>query len=143
MACLPEPDTYRLCQVAWEWSTVGSSSLSSSSSTRCCLGSSLGNNSSSGGCRTFRPYGVWLAHMVPNHLWPDMVAWRQDWDMTWGDRKQQLVFIGQQLDATAIELLLQQCLITHEEEAGGEVLWEGWPNPWMKFMDEEQVGSSS
>ena len=37
-------------------------------------------------------------------------ALRHDWDDTYGDRMQKLVFIGQHLDKAALKQLLDACL---------------------------------
>ena len=38
-------------------------------------------------------------------------ALKNNWDETYGDRMQKLVFIGQHMDKTAIEGELNQCLV--------------------------------
>jgi G3E family GTPase len=48
------------------------------------------------------------------------------WDNTYGDRKQELVFIGISLDSKELDENLKECLLTEEECAAGRELWEGF-----------------
>ena len=63
-------------------------------------------------CRT-GPLGVWWA-AVPKDRWPRNEEWRQlvrrHWVNGWGDRRQELVFIGQNLDEAAMRAALDACL---------------------------------
>ncbi len=57
--------------------------------------------------------GQWYATMPKDELEQFMQrnpALRNDWDDTYGDRMQKLVFIGQDMDREAIETLLDACL---------------------------------
>ena len=52
-----------------------------------------------------------------------------DWDPTFGDRKNEIVFIGQDMDETLIRSLLDACLSTDEELASGK--WKkGFEDEW-------------
>ncbi len=59
-------------------------------------------------------YGYWWAGM-PRERWPDDPQWRdsmqQYWDPQYGDRRNELVFIGQHMDEHAIRAALEACLI--------------------------------
>ncbi len=62
---------------------------------------------------TLRDTGQWYATMPDDELFdfmrrnPDL---QRDWDDTYGDRMQKLVFIGQHLDREAITAALDECL---------------------------------
>jgi len=45
----------------------------------------------------------------------EKAALRKDWEAPWGDRRQELVFIGQNLKHDYIQLLLDDCLLSDEE----------------------------
>jgi len=63
-------------------------------------------------CRS-GPMGLWWAS-VPRQRWPDHPEWRGRldavWADGWGDRRQELVFIGRGLDQAAIRAALDACL---------------------------------
>lgn len=64
-------------------------------------------------CRT-EGLGLWWA-AVPEARWPDLTEWRQHlkakWQQGWGDRRQELVFIGVDLDEQAMRAALDDCLV--------------------------------
>jgi G3E family GTPase len=59
------------------------------------------------------PLGQWWA-AVPKSRWPDHPEWKRtldrNWHPIWGDRRQELVFIGSGLDEAAIRASLDACL---------------------------------
>ncbi|CAM5222450.1 GTPase, G3E family OS=Bosea thiooxidans OX=53254 GN=SAMN05660750_00382 PE=3 SV=1 [Bosea thiooxidans] len=64
-------------------------------------------------CRT-EAMGFWWA-AVPRSRWPDHPEWQailnRNWHSVWGDRRQELVFIGTELDEAAIRAPLDLCLV--------------------------------
>ena len=58
--------------------------------------------------------GRWWA-AVPKNQWPDDGTFEEyvvdKWDQTWGDRRQELVFIGIGMDQDMITAALDQCLV--------------------------------
>lgn len=64
-------------------------------------------------CRT-GALGRWWA-AVPEERWPDHPDWlqsvRRNWHAIWGDRRQELVFIGSGMDEAALRASLDACLI--------------------------------
>jgi G3E family GTPase len=54
------------------------------------------------------PLGRWWA-AVPRDRWPEQVA--PHWADPWGDRRQELVFIGSGMDRTGITAALDACLV--------------------------------
>jgi G3E family GTPase len=58
--------------------------------------------------------GLWWA-AIPKQRWPAQAEWRQHLDKNWnalyGDRRQELVFIGSGMDEAAIRARLDACLV--------------------------------
>ena len=63
--------------------------------------------------KSIRDAGLWFATMEADELQEMMERDRKlraDWDPEYGDRMQKIVFIGQHLDKTALEKLMDSCL---------------------------------
>ena len=78
------------------------------------------------------PLGTWWA-AVPRNRWPDTQAARdyaaRHWIEPWGDRRQELVFIGAGMDEAAIRAALDTCLIG-DESTGLQPHWAKLPDPF-------------
>jgi G3E family GTPase len=87
----------------------------------------IGGWSQSGGSAEHRPIGIWWAG-VPKEHWPaekevhDYIA--KEWHSPYGDRRQELVFIGQDLPKSKILASLQECLLDDQEVTLGADQWE-------------------
>lgn len=79
--------------------------------------------SRAGNTATLEPVGQWWA-AVPRERWPQAgelrAAIESQWEAPWGDRINEVVFIGRQMDREAIERALDGCLLTVPELAHGE-----------------------
>ncbi|MEM6431056.1 MAG: GTP-binding protein [Deinococcota bacterium] len=77
------------------------------------------------------PAGLWWAASNTTPDPQDETA--VEWDDTWGDRCQQLVFIGQQLEPEQITQILNDCLLTDAEIEAGAASWTEWQDPFPHF----------
>ena len=94
-----------------------------------------------GGIARYNPAGYfWQA--LAKEQWPDdaqsLGHIEQSWQEPFGDRRQDLVFIGQQLDESSMRKQLQQCLLTDQELQlfSDDVFNEACP-----FCDEQEAVS--
>ncbi|MBM4002053.1 MAG: GTP-binding protein [Planctomycetes bacterium] len=89
---------------------------------------------SQAGCSiSLSPEGNWWA-AVPQDDWPDDEAEREavlrDLMSPYGDRRQELVFIGIEMDQPVIESALIDCLLTNEEMLLGPAGWSDFEDPF-------------
>jgi len=91
----------------------------------------IGSWSQAGGACRHGPAGFWWA-AVDRRSWPadeEVQSQIVDvWTEPYGDRRQELVFIGQALDAARVTARLDACLLTDVEMASG-------PDGWSKYAD--------
>lgn len=87
-----------------------------------------------------QPVGIWWAD-ADESLWPDEPALREEilamFDGPYGDRRQELVFIGVELDRERLEANLDACLLTDEEFAGGVDAWRTLANPFAPYITDD------
>jgi len=78
------------------------------------------------------PGARWWA-TVEKSEWPESDESRRtiegNWADPYGDRRQEVVFIGQDMDRKKYEAALNQCLLTDREMRGGPASWEDFPDP--------------
>ncbi len=84
----------------------------------------------------FEGIGTWFA-ATPKSRWPDdeeyVRAALARFEGEYGDRKQELVIIGVDMDKDIICAELDRCLLQPEEMAGGMDAWAALPDPFPKF----------
>ena len=75
----------------------------------------------------------------PNHP-EDLAAIEEKFDGPYGDRRQEIVFIGQNLDSEAATRALDACLLTDAELAAGPREWKLFNDPfpeWLPDVEEQ------
>ena len=111
----------------------------------------VGEWSQAGGICRNRAIGLWWA-AVPKDEWPTdsdhLLEIKRQWVEgkdgvdnvnTFGDRRQELVFIGMGHDESAIRAQLDACLLTDEEMALGQEAWLNFEDPFpvWRFAEDE------
>ena len=92
----------------------------------------LAEFSLAGALSTVKPLGIWWA-TVPKDRWPphpEARAWlERNWQEPFGDRRQELVFIGSGMDKAAITAALDSALIG-DENRFDPAEWRDLPDPF-------------
>lgn len=88
-----------------------------------------------------RALGPWWA-AVPMERWPDHPEARahmeRHWRAPWGDRRQELVFIGSGIDWPALKARLDDCLVP-EDGATDLAQYAGLPDPFPRWRRAERA----
>lgn len=83
------------------------------------------------------PHAFWW-DTVPSSEWPDdpetLASIKNQFSGEYGDRRQELVFIGRKMDEAKIRTALNACLLTDEEMMGGPGKWASFPDPLPKWI---------
>jgi G3E family GTPase len=99
-----------------------------------------------GNTLSVEPSGLWLAagptdEGVDDPELADYVG--KVWEPEFGDRRQELVFIGMQMDQALIESRLNATLLTDEEMAAGPEAWRHYDNPFAAlFTEQDQLAEA-
>jgi G3E family GTPase len=90
--------------------------------------------------------GRWWA-AVPKAQWPtsdeDLAQIRGQFAGPYGDRRQDLVFIGTRIDEAALRCALDGALLTDSELQGGERSWRSFPDPFPVWDDAQPQAAPS
>ena len=92
-----------------------------------------GQWSQAGGIASYGFAGMfWKA--VPKKDWPEdeqyLASIKEQWVAPFGDMRQELVFIGQDLDQKKMTQALDECLLSEEEVLKGKVYWSTLDDPF-------------
>lgn len=100
--------------------------------------------SQAGSSLNAEPGGLWWV-AVPDEYWPEHPEERKQvlelFEGPYGDRRQELVFIGRDMNETRIRLGLDACLLTDEELEAGPAAWADFTDPfspWQPAESEEE-----
>lgn len=98
-----------------------------------------GSWSQAGGLMRHGPAGHWW-RFVPRERWPQdddsLQAILRKWDEAVGDCRQELVFIGQNIDFGRLRAELDACLLNDLEMAAGPEAWARLPDPFGSWVEE-------
>ncbi|MDF9775966.1 zinc metallochaperone GTPase ZigA [Pseudomonas baetica] len=98
-----------------------------------------GSWSQAGGMMRYGFAGRWW-HFVPKNQWPQdaesTAGIMKNWTADSGDCRQELVFIGQNIDFTQLAAELDACLLTDEEMALGVEGWRLLADPFGPWYEE-------
>ncbi|WP_434952636.1 zinc metallochaperone GTPase ZigA [Shewanella sp. HL-SH4] len=100
----------------------------------------VGQWNQAGGIARYAISGMfWKA--VPKEDWPtdeeSLMEIQKQWLEPFGDMRQELVFIGQKLDKTAMIQALNDCLLTDVELLKGQDYWVTLNDPFPQWGDEQ------
>jgi G3E family GTPase len=92
-----------------------------------------GDFSLAGAIARVSPMGRWWVS-VPKNRWPDhpdfLDAMEKRWHPVWGDRRQELVFIGSGMDEQAIRAALDACLVGTDLQHFEAEMYRDLPDPF-------------
>ena len=95
-----------------------------------------------GGIVRHGPAGVWWAD-APREDWPSDPDQRarieSEFEGEFGDRRQEIVFIGQNLEADHTRETLDKCLLTDAEMALGMEQWKEFDDPFPQWFANEEA----
>lgn len=109
------------------------------------LGSRLeyaGQWSQAGGIARYG-FGGMFWRSIPKNDWPTdeetLATIKANWVEPYGDMRQELVFIGQNLDVSAMTNALNNCLVSEDDMLKGEEFWETLSDPFPPWHETEQL----
>jgi len=102
----------------------------------------IGLWSQAGRITELSPHAMWWAR-VPQSEWPDDPETRAgilaEFEGEYGDRRQELVFIGMKLDEASMRASLDACLLTDAEMNSGPEIWTVFRDPLPAWPTVEEA----
>ena len=102
--------------------------------------------SQAGGACQYQAGGIWWA-AVPKERWPDEAdeaseSLREQWQEPFGDRRQELVIIGRNLDQAELTAMLDAALVTDLELEVGQPGWDLFTDPFAEWKTTEELAAA-
>jgi G3E family GTPase len=102
--------------------------------------------SRAGNVATHEPVGQWWA-AVPRERWPavgspERAGIQHNWKEPYGDRLNEVVFIGQNMDRSSIEQAWKAAHLNFTETRKGMKGWVGLPDPFPSWERTEEVATA-
>ena len=101
----------------------------------------VGELSQAGALVRHEAMGFWWSS-VPKERWPDHPEWRrhlaEKWDPVYGDRRQEIVFIGTGMDEAALRRRLDACLVGEQDALAMQLDdWKTLNDPFPQWIPGE------
>jgi G3E family GTPase len=87
---------------------------------------------------TFEPQAHWLAAEPTDHDAETLEYVDKVWEDPYGDRRQEIVFIGMQMDRESIRTRLNAALLTADEMVDGPEAWGILNDPFLEMFRENE-----
>ncbi|ABZ93728.1 Cobalamin synthesis protein [Leptospira biflexa serovar Patoc strain 'Patoc 1 (Ames)'] len=100
--------------------------------------------SQAGNLSSYKPEGYWWASIASEDIPDDpdvQENLKQHWLEPWGDRRQEIVLIGRDLNEKKLRSSLNACLLTEDEIKQGPEFWETLEDPfpnWDEMMESSE-----
>ncbi len=98
--------------------------------------------SKAGSTLTFEPSGLWLAaeETQSSEADPELAEYiGQVWESPFGDRRQEIVLIGLEMNRAEMEAALDAALLTDGEMEQGAAMWRQLDNPFEALFQEREA----
>ncbi len=106
----------------------------------------IGVWSQAGGISSVEGGGSWYATLEQDEWDADdeeLKRIQSIWDETFGDRMQEIVLIGQDMDRETLTAMLDQCLLTDQELSKGKSYWSQAKDPFPAWLNEAENSDST
>nr|WP_281277644.1 zinc metallochaperone GTPase ZigA [Leptospira idonii] len=98
-----------------------------------------------GSIDSYRPEGFWWAAVEDSEIPDDPIIQKnlmENWEEPWGDRRQEIVFIGIDWNEKKIRQSLDACLLTESEFSLGPEEWSLFEDPFPDWDFDREENSS-
>lgn len=102
----------------------------------------VGEWSQAGSACEYKAVGMWWA-AIPREDWPQDEESREsinrEWEEPYGDRRQEIVIIGANMNRDEITEMLEGALLSDAELAGGQKMWDRLKDPFAPWKAADEM----